>query len=510
MDNRSDSEVDWENEVDEVWEEQLEFNCLFCKNVLMSLNDLWNHCKEAHNFDFQKVKNDHHLEFYDCIKLINYIRSQVAKEKPIDFNNLSTVLASDEYMISVFPDDAVLFSLGDTLDSDFEEDALDVAVDHKHTDSNKDELKSLRLQTKMLSTQLEEIRKEKMEELTSQTASSSLQEPGKLIDNDSYYFESYAGNDIHFVMLSDSVRTEGYRDFIYENKNLFHGKTVLDVGCGTGILSMFCAKAGAKQVYAVDNSDIIQMARTNAYENNLADKITFIRGKIEEIQVPVPKVDIIVSEWMGYALTFESMIDSVLIARDRFLAADGLMAPSETRLVLSATTNSEILEEPLDFWSDVYGFKMNCMKDASYNRVNVDVIPASYVNAEPVEFATINMHTCQVQDVSFKHPFSLTMKSSGPFCSFLVWFDTYFTTSKHQPVPSSVDQSFGFTTGPHGTPTHWKQCTLILRERPHVEAGSVIHGSIAFIKNSVNNRDLDIEVSYHVNGQDYTQSFILN
>jgi len=34
------------------------------------------------------------------------------------------------------------------------------------------------------------------------------------------------------------VRTRSYRDAIYQNKHLFKDKVVLDVGCGTGILSM--------------------------------------------------------------------------------------------------------------------------------------------------------------------------------------------------------------------------------------------------------------------------------
>jgi len=70
-------------------------------------------------------------------------------------------------------------------------------------------------------------------------------------------------------MLKDTVRTDAYRDFIYENKNLFSEKVVLDVGCGTGILSMFCARAGASKVIAVDNSDIIDKARENVFANGL-------------------------------------------------------------------------------------------------------------------------------------------------------------------------------------------------------------------------------------------------
>ncbi len=60
--------------------------------------------------------------------------------------------------------------------------------------------------------------------------------------------------------LKDKVRTESYMNAILKNPSVFKDKIVLDVGCGTGILSLFAAKAGAKQVFAVDMSDVIHKA----------------------------------------------------------------------------------------------------------------------------------------------------------------------------------------------------------------------------------------------------------
>ena len=58
--------------------------------------------------------------------------------------------------------------------------------------------------------------------------------------------------------------------------------------------------------------------------NGWAEKVTIIRGKVEEIKLPVEKVDIIVSEWMGYFLFYESMLDTVINARDKWLVKGGL------------------------------------------------------------------------------------------------------------------------------------------------------------------------------------------
>ena len=89
-------------------------------------------------------------------------------------------------------------------------------------------------------------------------------------------------------MLKDTVRTLAYQRAIENNKEDFKDKIVLDIGAGTGILSIFAARSGAKHVYAIENADIAHFAKEIINQNGLSDKITVIKGKMEEIELPVP------------------------------------------------------------------------------------------------------------------------------------------------------------------------------------------------------------------------------
>ncbi|CAL5186491.1 unnamed protein product [Lathyrus oleraceus] len=136
-----------------------------------------------------------------------------------------------------------------------------------------------------------------------------------------YYFDSYSHFGIHEEMLKDTVRTNTYQNVTYQNRFLFKNKVVLDVGAGTGILSLFCAKAGAEHVYAVECSDMADMAKQIVETKGYSKVITVLKGKIEELELPVPKVDIIISEWMGYCLWFENMLNSVHVINGLWMMA---------------------------------------------------------------------------------------------------------------------------------------------------------------------------------------------
>merc|ERR1719353_242796 len=109
-----------------------------------------------------------------------------------------------------------------------------------------------------------------------------------------------------------------YHSAIMYNKSMFEGKVVLDVGTGSGVLAIWAAQAGASKVYAVEYTDMASHAKNLIEGNGLSGIVEVIQSSVEELDLPC-KVDIIVSEWMGYILLRESMLDSVIRARNKWL-----------------------------------------------------------------------------------------------------------------------------------------------------------------------------------------------
>ncbi|EEB07655.2 type I protein arginine N-methyltransferase Rmt1 [Schizosaccharomyces japonicus yFS275] len=313
------------------------------------------------------------------------------------------------------------------------------------------------------------------------------------------YFDSYSHWGIHEEMLKDEVRTLSYRDAIMQNPHLFRGKVVLDVGCGTGILSMFCAKAGAKHVYGIDMSNIIDKAKEIVKVNGLDDRVTLLKGKMEDIQLPVAKVDIIVSEWMGYFLLYESMLDTVLYARDRYLAEDGLLFPDHARILVAAIEDSEYKEEKIGFWDDVYGFDFSPIKEDVWKEPLVDTVEAHAVNTNTCTVLDIDLKTVKKEDLSFQSSFQLTATRNDFIHGFLAWFDIDFSAC-HKPVH--------FSTGPFTNYTHWKQTVFYTRKNLTIKAGETLSGTISCKPAERNHRDLDINLSYTFNPTDSSRSAV--
>nr|BAJ12167.1 putative arginine methyltransferase [Coprinopsis cinerea] len=302
-----------------------------------------------------------------------------------------------------------------------------------------------------------------------------------------YYADSYAHFGIHEEMLKDSVRTGSYRSAIVNNPHLFKGKTVLDVGCGTGILSMFAAKAGAKHVTGIDMSNIIDLAQKIIEANGFKDTITLVKGKLEETELPLKEYDIIISEWMGYFLLYESMLDTVLLARDKYLKKGGLIFPDTAIMYISAIEDQEYKEEKINFWENVYGFDYSCIKDIALREPLVDTVELKAVVTDPYMLKHIDLLTAKKEDLTFEAPFTLKATRDDYIHAFLAWFDISFECT-HKKVK--------FSTGPHAQYTHWKQTVFYTPETITVNRGDTITGKVTCAPNKRNPRDLDIGISY--------------
>ncbi|TRY71552.1 hypothetical protein TCAL_05406 [Tigriopus californicus] len=321
----------------------------------------------------------------------------------------------------------------------------------------------------------------KLEDLTSEEMTSK-----------DYYFDSYAHFGIHEEMLKDEVRTLTYRNSMWHNKHLFKNKIVLDVGCGTGILSMFAAKAGAAHVYGVDMSGIVESAKTIVSTNGLADKVTIIRGKVEDITLPVEKVDIIISEWMGYCLFYESMLDTVLYARDKWLAPTGLMFPDRATLYVTAIEDRQYKDDKINWWDDVYGFDMSCIKSVALQEPLVDVVDRNQVVSNSCLLKEIDIQTCTKDDIPFNSPFNLILKRNDYVQALVTFFNIEFTKC-HKRV--------GFSTAPEAPYTHWKQTVFYLQDYITCKKGDEVFGNFRMKPNDRNKRDLDFEIDIDFRGE---------
>ena len=322
--------------------------------------------------------------------------------------------------------------------------------------------------------------------------------------------------------MKDTIRTDAYRDFIYNHKSLFAGKVVLDVGCGTGILSMFCAKAGAARVIAVDNSAIIDKARENIFNNGFADKITCLRGKVEEVVLPVDKVDIIVSEWMGYCLLYEAMLDSVIWARDKYLKPDGLMVPSHMNMWVAPVADPDYIADHIAFWRDVYGFDMKAMQAGIHDDAQVLNMPASTICGDPFPFLQLSLHTTTVKDLVFKRKWETKLtKDIDALDGFIIWFDSFFMPSRGDKVPEdakaeawekSGKPGVAFTTGPMAKETHWKQGVMLIdntKEKPTgLKEGVELKGELEYAVPEDNSRALNVSLAWKADAEkEHAQSW---
>ena len=314
--------------------------------------------------------------------------------------------------------------------------------------------------------------------------------PGKsdVYHEKDYYFNSYSTFYIHEEMIKDKIRTGSYKKAIENNKTIFKNKIVLDIGSGTGILSIFAAKAGAQHVYGIEYADIADYSKEIIKQNNLSDKITIIQSKVEEATLPVDKVDIIISEWMGYFLLYESMLDTLLFARDKWLKKDGYLLPDKAQIYLAGIQDSIYKYNKIDSWDNVYGFNFSVLKNPALAEPIIDTFPNNNIISNSCKIFDIDLYTVKVEDLDFSAGYEIIFNKDDTFNGFVTWFDVEFDK-----LPNKITLS----TSPYEPSTHWKQVMFYSKNDIEVKKKEKLKGSICVIKDKMNFRFINSKISFH-------------
>jgi hypothetical protein len=154
-------------------------------------------------------------------------------------------------------------------------------------------------------------------------------------------------------------------------------------------------------------------------DNGCTLVVNVVQARLEELQLQgEARVDVIVSEWMGYGLYFENMLSSVLVARDRFLAPDGILIPSHCRLFIQAVSFSSE-DDRINFWDDVFGIRMSRVGELFVEEAQVQLCAAGDARSQRATLHELDLKHIDDDDLDFSNGFLLV-------CG-LIHYDAYIT-----------------------------------------------------------------------------------
>jgi len=306
--------------------------------------------------------------------------------------------------------------------------------------------------------------------------------PELLPDKDRVYYNDYSTLVQQQGMLQDHVRTSLYQFSMLENVSDFAGKTVLDVGAGTGILSFFAAKAGAARVYAIEASGMALKAEKLVKGNDLDNIIKVVNQKVEEVTLD-ERVDVLVSEPLGIALVNERMLESYLRARDALLKPGGKMFPDRATLYAAPFSDDALYQEQYQkaaFWTqpDFFGVDLNPLREDAltfyYSQPVVGPVAPHTIVAPATgklfDFTSMSLEQLQ----RFEIPLNFTISAIIPVHGVCLWFDCNFP---------GISRNVVLGTSPSEPLTHWYQVRCMLRSPLALGVGHTLKGTLLFEAN---------------------------
>jgi SAM-dependent methyltransferase len=267
------------------------------------------------------------------------------------------------------------------------------------------------------------------------------------------YSGSYRDVDIHRMMLHDVVRTEAYERALLQA--VTPGCQVMDFGCGTGVLSIFASRAGAKKVYAVDESIFIQKAHDIAKRNKI-ENVFFYHNDHKNLKLDA-KVDILVSEWMGHFLFCEAMLGPLLHLRDKYLIEGGTMIPGKVSLHAGLVTDDYFYEDISFLQQSPYGIDFGPIADALLCQTHLENVTPKQILDTTANLGTFDLHTLEAPPKELKG--TVVPSVQATVYGFCGWFSAHLV------------EGIDIGTGPDDPPTHWSQIYFSFDEPLEVKPG---------------------------------------
>ncbi|MGZ4257439.1 MAG: 50S ribosomal protein L11 methyltransferase [Gaiellaceae bacterium] len=279
----------------------------------------------------------------------------------------------------------------------------------------------------------------------------------------------YAEIEVHRTMICDRVRTEAFRRAI--DSMVRPGDVVLDIGAGTGILSMFAARAGAARVYAVERTTVAVLAQALAAENGVGEIVQVIHGDVMDAELP-ERVDVIVSEWLGGFGIDEGMLVPVIAARDRWLKPGGVMIPHSVT-AWAALAHDHYLGETMEFLGDnPYGLRLERLVEMTVNEISYSGtfrhLAAGDRRSEPGRLWTTDAGLIPLEQAQAPHAAEtlLEVRDHGTANALALWF------------AADLAPGISLSIGPGDPPTHWGMTTAPLRSPVELMPDMVVRARV--------------------------------
>ena len=279
----------------------------------------------------------------------------------------------------------------------------------------------------------------------------------------------YAEFEVHRTMICDRVRTGAFRRAI--DSVVRPGDVVLDVGAGSGILSVFAARAGAARVYAVERTSVAVLARELAAANGVAEIVRVIHGDVTDVELP-ERVDVIVSEWLGGFGIDEGMLAPVIVARDRWLKPGGVMIP---RLVTAwaALVHDRYLAEMVEFLrASPYGLRFDDLIEKTVNELSYSGtfrhLAAGDKRSDAARLWTTDAGLIPLQHAQAPHEAEMVLpvRDYGTANALALWFS------------AQLAPGIALSVGPGDPPTHWGMTTAPLRSLVDLAPGMAVRARV--------------------------------